>query len=99
MLRLSLDAGSEGPELPLRKGRAIGWFEEALTTSGSRLSRVERHRLAIAIRSAVGIESLVWLTDVAGFSREEAAHFMQWSAQALLHHALTAGLPQSSPPS
>ena len=28
------------------------------------------HRLVLAIRSATGIESLVWLTDVGGLSRE-----------------------------
>jgi len=47
----------------------------------------------VAIRSVVGIESLVWLTDVGGLSRQEAAHVMQWSAQALLHEAMNSGPP------
>ena len=33
-----------------------------------RMSKAER-RLAVAIRSAAGIEALVWLTDIAGLSR------------------------------
>ena len=45
-------------------------------------------RLVLAIRSAVGIEALVWLTDIAGLSREEAAELMRWSARALLRSAL-----------
>ena len=51
------------------------------------------HQLALAIRSAIGIESLAWLTDVGGLSREEAIDSMRWTARALLAHALTAGLP------
>ena len=49
-------------------------------------------RLALAIRSACGIEALVWLADVAGLSRQEAAELMRWSALALLR----AGLEESS---
>jgi hypothetical protein len=45
-------------------------------------------RLVLAIRSATGIEALVWLTDVAGLSREEATALMRGSAQALLESAL-----------
>lgn len=48
----------------------------------------ELRRLTLAIRSAVGIEALVWLTDVAGLSRKEAAELMRWSASALLDAAL-----------
>lgn len=46
------------------------------------------HRLAIAIRSAIGIEALVWLTDVAGLSRADAIDLMRWSARAILAAAL-----------
>jgi hypothetical protein len=49
-------------------------------------------QLVLAIRSATGIEALAWLTDVAGLSRRDAAHLMQWSAQAVLYAALS-GLP------
>src|SRR5260370_42220836 len=42
----------------------------------------------LAIRSAVGIEALVWLTDIAGLSRREAVQLMRWSASALLRSAL-----------
>jgi AcrR family transcriptional regulator len=88
MLRLSLEADTPPGDLPLRKGRAIGWFEEALAPLRGQLTEAGVHRLAITIRSAVGIESLVWLTDVAGRTRDEAAELMTWSARAMLRQAL-----------
>jgi hypothetical protein len=47
------------------------------------------HRLALSVRSAVGIESLVWLTDIAGLTHEEAAELMRNSARALLLQAVS----------
>ncbi len=88
MLRLSLDPQTPSESLPLRQGRAITWFEEALAPVRPRLTDAEIHRLALTVRSAVGIESLVWLTDIAGLTREDAAERMHWSARALLRQAL-----------
>ncbi len=88
MLRLSLETGgAERAPLPLRQGRAIKWIEEALSPLRPAMSDAEVHRLAIAIRSAIGIEALVWLTDVAGLTRDEATTLMRWSARALLDAA------------
>jgi AcrR family transcriptional regulator len=96
MLRLSLEQPDEGAaELPLRQGRAIGWIEESLEPLRSRLTDAEVRRLAVAIRSATGIEALVWLRDVAGLSPAEALALMRWSADALLHAALTDTPPPS----
>jgi AcrR family transcriptional regulator len=90
MLRLSLDPDpSHRGDLPLRKGRAIGWIAEALAPLRGRLSDRDIRRLAIAIRSVAGIEALVWLTDIAGLSRTEAVDLMRWSSRALLQAALT----------
>ncbi len=94
MLRLSLDPDPAGRgDLPLRQGRAVAWIAEALEPLRGRLDEQERHRLVLAIRSAIGIEALVWLTDVGGLSRQEAAASMRWSAQALLAAALS-GMPR-----
>jgi AcrR family transcriptional regulator len=88
-LRLSLEPeGGERRELPFRTGRGIAWIEEALAPLRGRMAEPERRRLVLAIRSALGIEALVWLTDVAGLSREDAAELMRWSAGALLTAAL-----------
>jgi AcrR family transcriptional regulator len=87
MLRLSLEPGG-GEELLLRQGRAIGWIEDALAPLQGRLRPSALRRLVLAIRSACGIEALVWLTDVAGLSRQQASKLMRWSALALLRAAL-----------
>jgi AcrR family transcriptional regulator len=89
MLRLSLEPDpSLRGELPLRQGRAIGWITEALAPLRDRISEAQLRRLAVAIRSAAGIEPLVWLTDIAGLSREDAVQVMRQSARALLRFAL-----------
>jgi AcrR family transcriptional regulator len=92
MLRLSLEPDpSLRGELPLRQGRAIGWITEALAPLRDRMSEAQLRRLAVAIRSAAGIEPLVWLTDIAGLSREDAVQVMRQSARALLRFALADG--------
>lgn len=90
MLRLSLEPDPDrSAELPLRQGRAIGWIREALAPLDGELADDAIERLVLAVRSAVGIEALVWLTDVAGLTRADAGELMCWSAQALLHAATT----------
>jgi AcrR family transcriptional regulator len=94
MLRLSLepDVAQRG-QLPLRKGRAIAWIAEALEPLRDRMTDEQVHGLVLAIRSAVGIEALAWLTDIGGLTREDAAASMRWSAHALLAAALSTGPP------
>ena len=90
MLRLALQADpAERRELPLRQGRAIGWIHEALSPLEGQLPEQDLHRLVLAIRSAIGIEALVWLTDIAALTRDDAINLMSWSAQALLRAAIT----------
>jgi len=89
MLRLSLEFPPPDKDaLPLRQGRMIGWLEDALAPLRGSLPAAELHRLALAIRATLGIEALVWLTDVAGLSRDEAADLMRSSARTLLRSAL-----------
>ncbi len=87
MLRLSLEPDTEPRQLPLRQGRAIDWFAEALEPLAAPLGDDGVRRLAIAVRAVSGIESLVWLTDVAGLTREHAVEQMVWSAVALVRRA------------
>ena len=93
-LRLSLEPPLPGAEPPaLRQGRALAWIEDALAPLRGRLGGAELRRLALAIRATVGIEPLVWLTDVGGLSREDAVELMRSSARTLLRAALAdAGL-------
>jgi len=88
MLRLSLEPGQRPEGLFLRQGRVIGWLEDALAPLSKRIPKADFRRLVLAIRTAIGIEALVWLTDVAGLSRQEASKTMRWSAQSLLEATL-----------
>lgn len=86
-LRLSLDQEPQTPRDArpvLRQGRAIAWIEDALAPLAVTHPRVARRRLAVAIRASCGIEAWVWMVDIAGVSRKEAATLMRESAQALL---------------
>lgn len=85
-LRLSLEAAADQPAL--RQGRAIGWIAEALTPLQETHPRIDIQRIAIAIRSATGIEALIWLVDIAGYTRQQAAATVKITAQALLDAAV-----------
>jgi hypothetical protein len=85
MLRLSL--GDQPHELPLRQGRVIGWLREALDPLSDELDEEAVHRLAIALRSVCGIETRVWLTDIAGQNADEVRDLQLWMAGALLAQA------------
>lgn len=93
-LRVSLEPGVELPVL--RQGRAIGWIETALAPLRESHPEIDIHQLAVAIRSAAGIEALIWLTDVARLSHAEATNVMRWTARALLAAALSGDTPRTA---
>ena len=88
-LRLALEGHSaDGESLPLRRGRRIRWIGDALSPLKGRISEPELRRLVLGIGATLGIEAFVWLTDMAGLSREEAAEVMRSNARTLLRSAL-----------
>ncbi len=88
-LRLALESEPVGGNrLPLRRGRRIGWIEEALSPMRGRMPEPELRRLVYGIGATLGIEAFVWLTDMAGLSREEAVEVMHSNARTLLRSAL-----------
>lgn len=89
MLRLSLEpSATDRPPALLRQGRGIGWIEDALSPWRGRISIEAFTRLVFGVRSAIGIEARVWLTDIAGLSGAEAMEIMRWSARVLLQTTL-----------
>lgn len=82
-LRASLEPGASQP--PLRSGRAVAWFEDALVA----LDKVRAQRLAIAIRATAGIESYIWLRDIAGHSHSDAVEVMRGNALAIYDHLVS----------
>jgi hypothetical protein len=95
-LRLSLEPGADPTGPVLRRGRVIGWIDDALAPLADTRPDLDRRALAVAIRAATGIEAFVWMVDVAGLTREEAVASMQWTARAQLHAALQIGGPSAS---
>jgi AcrR family transcriptional regulator len=88
-LRLALEGeGAGGESLPFRRGRRIRWIEDALSPLVGRMPEGELGRLVLGIGATLGIEALVWLTDMGGLSREEAAEVMRSNARTLLRSAL-----------
>ena len=88
-LRLALESEGEGGErLPFRRGRRIRWIEDALSPLRGRMPEGELRRLVLGIGATLGIEALVWLTDMGGLSREEEAEVMCSNARTLLSSVL-----------
>jgi AcrR family transcriptional regulator len=99
MLRLSLEP--EGPgrgELLLRQGRLIAWLEDALAPMVDDIGRDAVHALAVAIRSAIGIEAYVWLVDVARVHPDHAVAIMRWNARSSFDAARGGSLPPVAAP-
>ena len=88
-LRLALEGEPAGSErVPLRRGRRIRWIEDALSPLDGRMPERELRRLVLGIGATLGIEALVWLTDMGSLSREEAVEVMRSNARTLLRSAL-----------
>src|SRR5260370_9595698 len=100
MLRLSLDPDpSHRGDLPLRKGRAIGWIGEALAPPRGQLTEIALRPPPLRSRTAAGIEPLVWLTDIAGLSRREAVRLTRGAAGAAARSAWAPRGPTGARPS
>lgn len=90
VLRLSLETDpTDGPKLPMHRGLRIGWIEDALAPLREHMPDHDLQRLIHGIGATLGIEAFVWLTDIAGLSREEAAAIMRSNASGILCAALS----------
>jgi AcrR family transcriptional regulator len=95
VLRMSLEAGSGSrAELPMHRGQRIGWIADALAPLQAQMDEEELRRLVYGIGATLGIEAFIWLTDIAGLSREDALANMRLNASRLLRAAIA----ESSPP-
>ncbi len=95
VLRLSLQC-VRPPELPMHSGLRLAWIEDALAPLRGQMAEDELQRLINGIGATVGIEALVWLTDIAGLTREQAAATLRSNALGLLRAATTDRSDQSS---
>jgi len=84
MLRLSL--APERAHLrprrgPTNRGR---WIDELLKGLPPNVSPAARRRLAAALMPLFGSDAIVWATDIAELTRDEAIEVLAWMAQALI---------------
>jgi AcrR family transcriptional regulator len=87
-LRLSLEESARA-ELPLRQGRRIMWFEDALAPLQTQLRPRTFRRLTLALAAVVSLEVLIWLVDLAGLSHKAAVEQIVWTAEQVVHSAMT----------
>jgi AcrR family transcriptional regulator len=92
VLRLSLE-GIRPPELPMHSGVRVAWIEDALAPLRGQIAEDQLQRLIHGIGATLGIEAFVWLTDIAGLPREEAAAIIRSNAIGLLQAALAKHTP------
>lgn len=95
VLRLSLE-GVRPPELPMHRGLRVAWIEDALAPLRGQMPEDELERLVHGIGATLGIEAFVWLTDIAGVSRKEAASIIRSNALGLLQSAIANGAGNDS---
>ena len=84
---LAVALGPTERTLPVRTGRAISWFEDALSPLAESRPELGLRSLAIRLRSACGIESYIWLVDVAGLTTGDALDAMRANAHAIVSDA------------
>ena len=80
-LRMSLEEPVTQRDFPLRKGRRLMWFEDALDPLRHRLGPRQFKRLTLALAAFVSLEVLIWLVDLGGLSRRQAVEQIVWTAQ------------------
>jgi AcrR family transcriptional regulator len=88
MLRISLEEGQEGQDMPRRSGARSTLVAEALEGLQSQLDAKAFRRLCSAISLFVGIESTVVLRDVCHLSAADARAVKLWAAGVLLKAGL-----------
>lgn len=86
-LRLSLE-DTNRLETPLRKGRRLRWFEDALAPLKKEMAPASFRRLSLALAALVSLEVLIWLVDLGGLTRKEAVEQIVWTANQVLRSGL-----------
>ncbi len=86
-LRISLEESGTRAELPLRRGRRIMWFQDALAPLHSELRPRPLRRVTLALTSVVSLEVFIWLVDLGGLSRKAAVEQIVWTAEQIVRSA------------
>lgn len=82
LLRISLES-EESQNLAMRSGLRITWVADGLQPLLATMPKKSFKKLVVSVAAVLGIEMLVWLTDVAGLSRAAACQIMRESAMTI----------------
>jgi AcrR family transcriptional regulator len=89
MMRLSLSP--ERRDLTgLRRGHTNRdrWIANLLEGLPGDVPEASRRRLAAALTPLFGADAVIWTTDIAALSRDEALHVLEWAARTLVEATL-----------
>jgi AcrR family transcriptional regulator len=84
MLRLSLAPEKEGARLRRGMTNRGRWIDELLEGLPDEVAPESRARLAAALLPLFGSDAVVWTTDLADLSRDEAIDLLAWMARVLV---------------
>ena len=88
LIRLTVDAPTEGTGQPKRGYRRVDWIEAAIEPLRGRLDDAGFERLVSALAMVIGWEALIVLQDLRGLTPDEQAEVSAWAARALIQAAL-----------
>lgn len=84
LLRISLEPGRERENPRRGLTNRVRWIAALLEGLPSDVPQPARERLASALIPLFGSDAIVWTTDMAGLSREQAIDLIAWMAQVLV---------------
>ena len=89
MMRLSLSP-RRGELTALRRGHTNRdrWIASLLEGLPDDVPEASRRRLAAALTPLFGADAVIWTTDIAALSRQEALDVLEWAARTLVEAAL-----------
>jgi len=84
VLRLSLSPDPEHPRPRRFMTNRDRWISSLLQGLPEHVPAAARDRLAAALTPLFGSDAIVWTTDMAGLSRDQAIDLLEWMARALI---------------
>ena len=84
VLRLSLNPDPEHPRPRRFMTNRDRWISSLLQGLPDHVPTAARDRLAAALTPLFGSDAIVWTTDMAGLSRDQAIDLLEWMARALI---------------
>ena len=89
MLELSLSPAAVGFEPRGAYTNRAHWIATLLEALPNDVPPLAHERLAAALTALFGADAIVWTTDIAGLTREDALNLLEWMARSLVEATLS----------